>query len=123
MIHHLNRVTAVRERLAALHNQGLALSVISLAELWEGILFSRDPRRGQQRLSEFLSGVDVLGVDEAICKRFGQLRGSLRSQGKRIGDFDMLIAATALEYDLTLLSNNRRHFEQIEGLRLESLVP
>lgn len=37
-----------------------------------------------------------------------------------IGDFDLLIGATALHYDLTLLSNNR-HFERIGGLRLESL--
>jgi predicted nucleic acid-binding protein len=32
-----------------------------------------------------------------------------------------LIAATALQYNLTLLSNNRRHFERIEGLRIESV--
>jgi predicted nucleic acid-binding protein len=33
---------------------------------------------------------------------------------------DLLIGATALRHDLTLLSNNRRHFEAIQGLRLES---
>ena len=38
-----------------------------------------------------------------------------------IGDSDIWIAATALQYDLTLLTNNRRHFERIEGLRLESV--
>jgi tRNA(fMet)-specific endonuclease VapC len=34
---------------------------------------------------------------------------------------DLLIAATALQYDLTLLSNNRRHFDRIDGLRIESI--
>ena len=38
-----------------------------------------------------------------------------------IGDFDLLIAAMALQYDLTLLTNNRRHFERIDGLRIESV--
>ena len=38
-----------------------------------------------------------------------------------IGDCDLFIGATALRYNLTLLTNNRRHFERLEGLRLESV--
>jgi tRNA(fMet)-specific endonuclease VapC len=34
---------------------------------------------------------------------------------------DLMIAATALQYDLTLLTNNRRHFERVEGLRIQSV--
>ncbi len=71
-------------------------------------------------LAEFISGVVILGIDEEICKRFGQLRGSLRSVGKLVGDFDLLIAASALRHNLTLLTNNRGHFERIEGLQMES---
>jgi len=74
-------------------------------------------------LTEFLSGVVILGIDEEICRRFGQLRGSLRSAGKLVGDFDLLVAASALRHDLTLLTNNRRHFGRIEGLRIESTLP
>jgi predicted nucleic acid-binding protein len=37
-----------------------------------------------------------------------------------IGDFDLVIGATALRHKFTLLTNNRRHFEAIEGLRIES---
>jgi tRNA(fMet)-specific endonuclease VapC len=94
--------------------------VISAAELWEGVYFSRDPKRSQLMLEEFLSGVVILGLDEEICKRFGQLRGSLRKRGQIIGDFDLLIAASALRHQLTLLTNNRKHFEDIVGLQIES---
>jgi predicted nucleic acid-binding protein len=38
-----------------------------------------------------------------------------------VGDLDLLIGATALHHDLTLLTNNRRHFERIEGIRIESV--
>jgi predicted nucleic acid-binding protein len=72
-------------------------------------------------LEQFLSGVAILPIDDAVCRRFGRLRGSLRLQGKKIGDFDLLIAASALCHNLTLLTNNRRHFEQIGELRIESL--
>ena len=120
VIDHLNGVTHVSRRLKELQPQGLGLSVVSAAELWEGAYFSRDPKRSQETLEAFLSGVDTLGLDEEVCKRFGQLRGSMRKRRQTIGDFDLLIGATALRHNLTLLSNNRKHFEGIEGLKIES---
>lgn len=63
----------------------------------------------------------LLGIDEDTCKIFGQQRGRLRQMGKPVGDFDLLIGATGLRYGLTVLTNNRRHFELIEGLTIESL--
>jgi len=123
VIDHFNGVGAVTRRLQALQGQGLALSIISVAELWEGVHSSKDPARSEAMLTEFLSGVVILGIDEEVCQRFGRIRGSLRGAGKLVGDFDLLIAASALRHDLTLLSNNRRHFERIEGLRIESTLP
>ncbi len=120
VIDHFSGVGTVTRRLQELQKHGLALSIISVAELWEGVYFSKDPARSEAMFAEFISGVVILGIDEEICKRFGQLRGSLRSVGKLVGDFDLLIAASALRHDLTLLTNNRRHFERIEGLRMES---
>jgi len=54
--------------------------------------------------------VTLVGIDEEIAKIFGRERGRLRAAGMKIGDMDLLIAATALQYDLTLLTNNRNHF-------------
>ena len=62
----------------------------------------------------------MLGVDEEVCKIFGRERGRLRKAGQLIGDFDLLIAATGLHYRLTVLTNNRQHFERVEGLQIES---
>ena len=121
VIDHFNRVEAVTRRLRELQPDGLALSIITVAELWEGVHFSRNLTRSLLTLEGFLRGVAVLGIDQEICKRFGHLRGSFRQEGKRVGDFDLLIAATALRHNLTLLTNNRRHFENVEGLRIESL--
>jgi predicted nucleic acid-binding protein len=42
----------------------------------------------------------------------------LRRQGNLIPDFDLLIAATALRHDLTLVTRDTAHFERIEGLQL-----
>lgn len=121
IINHFHRIPAVTNRIRQLVPSGIGVSVVSVAELWEGVLYSDDPLGDQKELEEFLSTVTVVGINQGICKRFGDLRGSLRKQNKRIADFDLMIAATALEHDLTLLSNNRRHFENIPGLRIESI--
>jgi tRNA(fMet)-specific endonuclease VapC len=120
-IHYLNDHPGVIQRLGELQDDGLALSIISLAELDEGVFYSRDPEGDERALQDFLRGVTVLGIDEAICQIFGRERGRLCAAGMLVGDFDLLIGATALRHNLTLLTNNRRHFERIEGLRIESL--
>ena len=120
-IHYLNGHPAIVTRLDGLKTTGLALSVISLAELYEGVYYSRNPQGNEATLNNFLQGVEVIGVDEETSKRFGKERGRLRAAGKTTGDFDLLIGATAIQHDLTLLTNNRRHFELIDGLLFESL--
>ena len=97
------------------------MSVVSLAELYEGVYYSRNPEDSEGRLNDFLSGVVLMGIDEEICKIFGKERGRLRKTKKVVGDFDLLIGATALHHNLKVLTNNRRHFELIEGLTIESV--
>jgi tRNA(fMet)-specific endonuclease VapC len=122
VIDHLNHIDHVTRRLEELAPEGLALSIISLAELYEGVYYSRDPIESAAALQRFLDPeLTILGLDEETCKIFGKERGRLRTAGLLIGDCDLLIGATALRHRLTLLTNNRRHFERIEGLRMESV--
>jgi len=74
-----------------------------------------DQQQNEKGLNDFLTGVSVVGVDDETSRIFGRERGRLRREGRRIADFDLLIASTCLRHNLTLLSNNRRHFEQVEG--------
>ena len=122
VIHYLHQRAGIVQRLQDLQQQeGLALSMISLAELYEGVYYSREPEEDARGLRDFLRGVTMLSIDERTCQIFGKERGRLRAAGLMIGDCDLLIGATALRHDLTLLTNNRNHFERIEGLRIESL--
>ena len=121
VIDHFNGIATITRRIEELRPLGLALSVISLAELYEGVHYSRNPPRSREVLLRFLDGVAVMPVDEEVCDVFGRERGMLRQQGRLIGDFDLLIAATCLRHDLTVCTNNRRHFEMVEGLRVVSV--
>ena len=60
-------------------------------------------------------------MDDEICRTFAMERGRLRAEGTIVGDFDILIGATAIRYDLILLTNNRRHFERLRGLSMISV--
>lgn len=108
----------VVEKLVSLVDDGLAISIISLAELYEGIYASAQVEKQSQGLNDFLTAVTVIGIDDKICKVFGEQRMRLRREGKLIDNLDLLIAATSLHYNLTLMTNNISHFDRIKGLKI-----
>lgn len=108
-------------RLQTLALDSLALSSIALAELYYGVYSSMRVAENLQGLHDFLSQVMVLNVDEKIAERFGQEKCKLQKNGTTVDNFDLLIGCTALAYNLILLSNNRKHYELIKGLQIESL--
>ena len=121
-IHCLHGVERVMTRVDQLKPDGIGISVISVAELYDGVVGAIDPERSERELQEFLAqGITPVGLDVATCRLFAQERSRLRRAGTPIGDFDLMIGATAVRHDLTLLSNNRRHFQRIAGLNLISV--
>ena len=120
-IHYLNGKQSIADRLIALRKEGIAISVISLAEVYEGVYYSLDPKNSQEGLSNFLKLVSILPDSDEIAKIFGKERGRLRKKGELIDDFDLMIASTAIHHNLTILTNNRKHFERVEGLEIISL--
>lgn len=104
--------------LRRLEASGLSISVITFAEVYEGILFGRDRGVHETGFHKFLALATVLPITEPVARIFAEQRGTLRLQGQRLPDADLLIAATALHHDLTLVTRNLAHFQRIPGLRL-----
>jgi len=79
VIDHLRQVGTVSRRLEDLAPEGLALSIVSLAEIYEGVYYSRDPARSEEVLNQFLDpDLEILTIDEETCQLFGRERGRLR---------------------------------------------
>ena len=112
--------TAVRDRLAAVGTEIIGISVITLAELRYGAAYSERPASNHQAIDDFISPLSVVGMDSEIARAFGEIKSQLRKEGKLIEDLDLLLAATARTYDLTLVTNNQDHFSRIANLRLEN---
>jgi len=97
---------------------GLAVSIISVAELYEGAYGLPEPGAHLSTLRTFLRAFTTLTLTDSIADRFAQVRARLRREGKAPPDFDLLIGATALEEGLEIVTRNVRHFSRIEGLTI-----
>ncbi len=98
--------------------QRIAVSIITLVELYEASFMTTNPKAHMAGLRNFLAPFRLLNLNEDIAQRAAEIRAHLRRQGRIISDFDILIGATALHYGLTVLTFNRRHFERIPDLKL-----
>ena len=121
VIDYMHGVPELVARFDELLPEGVGMSIVSLAELYEGVYGSRTQQSDESRLGNFLSFVDVILVDDTICRIFAGERSRLRATGLNIADFDLLIGSTAIRHGLVLLTNNRRHFERIQGLHIVSV--
>ena len=117
-IDYLAGVERIVGRIDELRTDGIAISIVSVAELYEGAFYARDPIASEQALQRFIAPLDVLGLDDQICRLFAEERGRLRASGSIIGDFDILIGATAMRHGLAVLTNNRRHFSRLQGIEI-----
>ncbi len=95
--------------------------MMSLAELSVGPNLVETSARSRVEMLSFIEEFTLLGVDTTTCDIFGRIKAGLQLRGQLIDDFDTLIGAPALQHDLTLLTNNVRHFERIDGLRIETV--
>jgi tRNA(fMet)-specific endonuclease VapC len=66
----------------------------------------------------FCSNNEILDIDDNIIVRAADIYADLYRSGRIIGDADILIAATALEYGHSVVTNNESHFERIHGLNV-----
>ncbi len=102
--------------LDSLFPEGLAISIITYAEIYRGVYFGTQRRRHEEGFRTLLQLVPVLSLTRPIARRYATLRGQLQQEGRLIDQPDLFIAATALQHDLTLVTRNLRDFARIPGL-------
>jgi predicted nucleic acid-binding protein len=104
----------------SLVDEGIGISLITYMEVYQGIIRQASPQRAEAQLQAFLARVPLFPLTLAVARRCARLREDLRQQGKRVNSraLDLIIAATALEYGMTLVTRNRTDFEDIPGLQL-----
>lgn len=112
---------AVRDRFIA-HTGQLGISSITYAELNYGVQKSRQRAMNRAALEHFCVRVEILPYTADAAEQYGVIRRDLEASGQVIGPNDLHIAAHAKAADLTLVTNNLKEFERVEGLRLENWI-
>ncbi|WP_430245187.1 type II toxin-antitoxin system tRNA(fMet)-specific endonuclease VapC [Neorhizobium sp. DAR64861/K0K2] len=113
-----NRPEQVREAFNRFHNQ-LCISSVSFMELIFGAEKSASPEKNLRIVEGFAARLEVLSYDEPAASHTGHLRAELALSGTPIGPYDQLIAGHARSRGLIIVTNNRREFDRVPGLRVE----
>ncbi len=109
----------VLQRLIQAGRESLAISAVTVAELAFGVAKSTRPD-SQAKLENFLSKFPIVDWGQDAAWVYGNVRKALEAKGQRIGERDLLLACHALALDATMVTNNTREFERVEGLKLEN---
>ena len=98
-------------------------SAVVIGELYKGAYRAHDRERHLTNIEQhILPAVTVLPYDIDTAKVFGKIRAQLEEEGTILPDADLQIAATAICFDLELLTGNLRHFSRISTLKLNTIL-
>lgn len=110
----------IREKLTQQRPSEIKIPVVVEAELRFGVEKSRKKAQNQKMLENFLSPFEIIPFDSPAALEYGILRTALQKKGTPIGGNDMLIAATVLAHNGTLVTANTGEFSRVRGLQLEN---
>jgi predicted nucleic acid-binding protein len=120
VIDHLASVPEANRLLEQLAEEGIAISVVTYMEAYQGISRSPTPEQAEAFFGRFVDSIPVIPFSVAVARRCAAVRETLRKQQRRVNSraLDLIIAATALEHELTLVSRNLDDYRDIPDLKV-----
>lgn len=109
-------------RLQRLPPEDWCISAVTAAEMRYGVALKPRAIQLERYVDAFLSVARTEAWDTTCAEYHGLVRAQLQARGHALGDFDEMIAAHALALDAVLVTGDLRHFEPVEGLRLENWI-
>lgn len=119
-IDHLSQHIDLPRAIPSLLPRDFGLVATTLIELYTGVYGSFNPAQAERQLKHFLRNLTIIPMNQRVIEATASLRAELRARNLPISHraFDLIAAATARAYNLTLITSNTLHFEDIPGLRL-----
>ena len=117
-----NKPLNVRKKLESYNFGEIAISSITVSELYYGVYKSSKQEQNLLSLNNFLSPFNIIEFDIECALAYGKVRAELENKGQIIGYMDMLIASCSLAKNFTLITNNLKEFKRIKGLKVENWI-
>jgi tRNA(fMet)-specific endonuclease VapC len=121
-VYAIKRWPGVIDRLKSLSPDDVAVSVVTLAELWFGARKSSKPARTRASVNAFLAPLTIHSFDRDAAEDYAEIRFQLEVSGRPIGERDLLIASIARSRGLTVVTHNTREFSRVPDLAVEDWV-
>ncbi len=121
-IEYFHNRSGVREHLKEIPAENIYVSEITIAELIYGAVHSRNEEKHLNETYEISETFNVVAISN-VLRQYADLRHALVNQNqKNVGDFDILIGATALHYDMIVVTDNIKHFKLMPEIKIENWV-
>ena len=101
------------------HFDLIEISLVTYYEITSGLL-AKNALKQLAVFEDFAAENIVIPLTEKSVKISAELYSSLRQSGNTLDDIDLLIAGVAIENEMTLVTNNERHFGRIPGMKIEN---
>ncbi len=98
-----------------------AVSIISIAELQYGAFKSGESDIHEKEISFIERNFRIIPFDGSE-REYGRIRAQLETAGERLDNLDLMIAATAIRNEMTVITHNTRHYSRIPGLEVQDWI-
>jgi tRNA(fMet)-specific endonuclease VapC len=119
LIYFLKGQTEIVSKLSSYPIESIFTTRINAAELLYGAYNSSRIEQNLGKITAFLKALPILEFDQDASVIFAQDKAQLKQQGIPIADMDLMIASITKANGFSLVTNNLKHFERIEKLKLE----
>jgi tRNA(fMet)-specific endonuclease VapC len=120
-IYHIKGLFDIDKKIKKAGIDNCFLSEINIAELKFGIECSEHKEKNREKVEEFIKLFQIIPISSCL-DTYAREKARLKSQGRMIDDFDLLIGCTAIVNDLILATRNVKHFERLSSIRTENWV-
>lgn len=120
-IEYFKNRNGVADHVDALPRTRLCASEITVAELIYGAYNSQNFEKHYREAMWLKNNIEVYSISDALDD-YGNIRFATKRKGTPIGQFDLLIGATARHYGLTVVTDNLKDFSPMPGVKIENWV-
>ena len=107
------------EKIDSIYDNEIKIPSVVMAEMIEGAYASNDTERNVEQTMKYLESFEIIPFDKDAAMIYGRIGAKLRAEGRRVGSNDLMIASTVISRNGILVTNNKKEFSRIDGLRLE----
>lgn len=121
LIEYLRGNKEIVAKLTNFYNNGFGLftTFVNICELYKGVYLSKNKDKEEADIDILLYTVKPIEMDQHSCIFFGKEWNRLQKTGKQTQLLDLIIASVAVINNLTLITRNKKHYENIDSLKVE----